>query len=506
MPGLTRVQKKLAKKMSGAGFPLARHDVIQEKPLGRVLSPEYELIFNRGLDGRSSNFCIFAVKEKDGSLTLDYFNPDPEGLWLKRKDFLVKARLGKDASDQEISDAVNRIAEDSRKKPTSSFHFVSHSHYGRFSMPYFSSSGERIRPGMVDHDDGVSALTDNIRKALFYQIDFHSLTSHNSFSAKAFSFMSWAGRFLGFSPVPGIEFTAPLREPNGPHFLVWMRNSNVARQVKRAIIDRGRRLEMPAYFSGMSMFEILDVLYRFREANLAALGIAHPVNFNSPSLPIPMVGLYTAVETGALELREAHDIARNFDSVAMWNASLCTTAKEVPVENRELKMFLRHLNKKHIGNKRLWVNQSNYSLSRELHDRYNLFTHFETDEHKTLPFLRDFRNGGYVLGGDSLCSGATVIEVPEELISRYGRRPTSSDLVYMLRKKAVKMYGRVFAVKRKEAMTVYSERCEIPDELRGIARHYSNTVNLRYFGMVARDFFDFLGEGKTYQIRNMPGG
>ena len=150
------------------------------------------------------------------------------------------------------------------------------------------------------------------------------------------------------------------------------------------------------------------------------------------------------------------------------------------------------------------MNQTNYALAMELRERFGLYTHFETDEHMTLPLFRD-EKGGFVLGGDSLCSGASVIEVPEDVLSRLGRKPKVGELIDMIREKVVDMYGRVFAVKRKNAMTVHAERCKVPEELREIEKHYEHGFIRRYAGMLVRDFFNLLSRLKIRKIKHMPG-
>jgi len=499
------VGARLVDRMAQVGFPLVKHEVLSENPVGRIIYPGSELVFNRGLDGKRSNFYVFAIKQRGGSYTLNYYNPDPKGLWLSRDGFLRKIKIPAGASDQTIADAVQCIADESKKKKDNEFFFVPHTHFGCLSPPFIGVGGKVFEPELVDHDDGVSFLTDNIRKAVFYHTDYYSLTSHNSFSWEAYRFLSLAGDSFGFFAVPGMELTAPLKSPNGPHVVVWMSDTKVARLVKKAILDRGKRLDVPAYFTGMSMAGMLSRLFAFQRKNLLALGIAHPVNFNSPELPIPILGLYSAVDTGALTLDQAHGYAKRFDSISMWNASLCSKAVEMRIKDKELKAYLKYVNGKHIGNRRLWVNQTNYALAQELMVMFGLYTHFETDEHMTLPLERAGANGGFVLGGDSLCSGTSVIEVPEDVLEKKGRKPNVKELIEMIREKMVDMHGRVFAVKRKEAMTVHAERCKVPDELREIKRHYEHAFLRRYTGMLVRDFFDLLSRLKLRKIKHMPG-
>jgi hypothetical protein len=504
---LTRrgVGARLVDRMAEAGFPLVKHEVLSENPIGRIIYPGSELVFNRGLDGKKSNFYVFVIKQRGGSYTLNYYNPDPKGVWLSRDGFLRKIKIPAEAPDQTINDAVQCIVDESKKKKDNEFFFAPHNHFGCLSPPFIDRSGKMREPKLVDHDDGVSFLTDNVRKAVLYHTDYYSLTSHNSFSWEAFRFMTLAGDSFGFRPVPGMELTAPLKAPNGPHVVVWMADVSVARLVKKAILDRGRRLDVPAYFTGMSMAGMLSRLFAFQRRNLLALGIAHPVNFNSPELPIPMLGLYSAVGRGALTLDQANEYAKRFDSVAMWNASLCSKAVEMRIKDKELKAYLKYVNGKHIGNRRLWVNQTNYALAMELREKFGLYTHFETDEHMTLPLYRADENGGFILGGDSMCSGTTVIEVPEDELDKKGRKPNVKELIEMIREKTVDMHGHVFAVKRKEAMTVHAERCKVPEELREIKRHYEHGFMRRYTGMLVRDFFDLLSRLKLRKIKHMPG-
>lgn len=500
-----RVESRLIERMNKAGLPLVDRGPFKSNPVGKILYPANELIFNRGLDPKRSSFCVIATKRNDGSVILHYYNADQWGTTLAQDGGIYrKIKLSPGSSSKKISRVVMRIKNDSRKKVDNEFFFSPHQHFGRLSPPFTDSRGRFVEPGMVGYDDGVSYLTANIRKAMLHHIDYYSLTSHNSFSKNKFDFMSWAGHYFGFMPVPGVELTGPLKPPNGPHFVAWMRNAKVAEQLRRTIMDKREHHDMPSFFIGMSMEAMLDVLFSFQELNLLALGIAHPVNFNSPTLPVPIVGLYTAVDSGALTLDEAHAYARRFDSVAMWNASLYTKAKEVRVKNDELREFLKKVNKKHVGNRRLWVNQTNYALAMELRERYGIHSHFETDEHKTLPLLPDGK-GGYILGGDTLGMGTTVIEVPDEVMETLGRKPKVGELIDMIRSKTVNMFGKVFAVKREDGMTIHSERAKMPKELKARWRKYRNAVDRRYFGMIVRDLFERMSKGQFKQIRGMPG-
>ncbi len=498
-----QVAEKLVEGMSKAGFPLANHAPLHERLMGKALYHDDELIFNRALDGKSSAFCVLATRETDGSVAVHWYNPDPAGATLKRGEYLRKTLLPPGASDAAVAAVVGKISEDAAKKKPNQMFLDPHTHFGSMCPPLLGPDGNEIRWGSVKYDDGVSYLTDNLRKALFYHIDYYALTTHNSFSKNAFDFMSWAGHFLGFLPVPATELTAPLKEPNGPHFLVLMKNANVADYLTRGILSRRERLDMPSYFSGMGMKEMLDILFALQKNNLAALGIAHPVNFNSPNLPIPIVGLYSAVDSGALTLDEAHMIAQRFDTIAMWNPSLHSKTDEVSIGDPKLKSFLREVNRKHVGNRRLWVNQTNYALAQELHDSFGICTHFETDEHKTLPFIRDASGKGYVLGGDSLAMGMTVIEAPADT---FKGRMSVPELIDMIRARAVEMHGRVFAVARPEAITVHAERASVPEQLRRVARRATHALTRRYAGMLVRDFFDLLFSGDIDDIGHMSGG
>ncbi len=497
------VAERLAERMAKAGFPLARHAPLHERPMGRAIYREDELVFNRALDGKSSSFCVLATREQDGSVAVHWYNPDPGGVSLRREEYLRKTVLPPGASDWMIEGAVEKIIGDSAKKAPNELRIDMHSHFGSLCPPMRDADGSRLRWGSVKYDDGISYLTDNLRKALFYHVDYYALTPHNSFSKATYDVMAWAGHWLGFIPVRATELTAPLREPNGPHFLVLLRNASAAEYLTRSVLARRDDLDMPSYFSGMPMGDMLDVLFALQKANMALLGIAHPVNFNSPGLPVPMVGLYTAVDTGALTLDQANMIAQRFDSIAMWNPSLHAKADEVGIGNAKLKAFLREANRRHVGNRRLWVNQTNYALAQHLRESFGLHTHFETDEHKTLPFVRPPGGKGYILGGDSLAMGSTSIVVPK---GSFRGRPGVPELIDMLRSRAVEMAGSVFAVARKEAITVHSERAAIPDGLRRIARRAEHALTRRYAGMLVRDFFDLLFSGEFDDIGNMSGG
>lgn len=491
-----KADDRLVQRLEAAGFPLAQRRNIKGA-FFRSLYPEQELLFNRGLDGKSSNFCVLARRHDDGKLTLYFYDPDMDGLELKREQFIRTITLGKDASEGEVARAVLQVKGAAMHKRPDNFFFVPHSHFGALAPPG-PGGGPAIRR-MVPYDDGVSFLTDNLRKALFYHTDYYALTTHNSFEKQAFNLMSKAAATLGLTAVPSVELTAPLKQPNGPHLLLWMADTGAAMDVSQEILYRRVHNDMASFFSGMGMFEMLDVLFRMQGRNRLALGIAHPVNFNSPSLPIPIVGLFSAVDTGELSIDEALLLSQRFDSIAMWNASLYAKNAEMPVSDPNLRKFLRDVNREHIGNPHLWANQTNLALAMELSRANGINTHFETDEHKTLPFVLDRSSGLYVIGADSLGMGMTVIEAPG--LGRLG----VAELIGMLRDRTLAMFGKVFAVIRKEAATVYSERAAVPEGLKGMHRKYGNAGSLRYVGMLAHDFFNFLFDGDFDSIGEMPG-
>ncbi|MFH1393838.1 MAG: hypothetical protein ABII71_03975 [Candidatus Micrarchaeota archaeon] len=490
-----KVEDRLVSGMERAGFPLAHRKNINGA-FFRSLYPRAELIFNRGLDGKSSNFCILARRHDDGKLTLYFYDPDQNGLELKREQFIRSITLEKDASRGEVEQAIWQAKGAAMHKKPDHFFFVPHSHFGAITPPMGS---RQAMQGLVPYDDGVSSLTDNLRKALFYHSDYYALTTHNSFEKQMFNLMSKSAALLGLMAVPSVELTAPLKEPNGPHILLWMANIEAALEVREDILYKRVPNSMASFFSGMGMYDMLDILFRMQGKDQLALGIAHPVNFNSPNLPIPIVGLFSAVETCALSLDEALLLSQRFDSIAMWNASLYAKNAEMRVSEPKLRKFLKEINREHIGNPNLWVNQTNLALATELNRANGINTHFETDEHKTLPFVLERRSGLYVIGADSLGMGMTVIEAPGQ------GRPGVEELIGMIRARILTMHGRVFAVMRKEAATVYAERAAIPPELKSMHRKYQNAGALRYVGMLAHDFFDFLFDGDFGKIDSMPG-
>jgi|GEM_PF-3308131 len=498
-------EEKLVNRMNKAGFPLVSRKPLLDRPMGKILYQGHELIFNRGLNKKKSSFGVIATKEDDGSLMVHYYDPDPDGVMLKREEFLRKVRIPADASWRFVESVVGQIKQTSLKKDDNEFFFSPHNHFGAFSPPYVDRKGKVVKHELVPYDDGVSYLTDNIRKAVFYHIDYYALTSHNSFSKNKYRFLSWAAQNFGFNAVPGIEFTGPLNEPNGPHFVVWMRSMRVADRVKRAIIKPSTRHKMPSFFDGMHMDRMLGILHAMQEVEDLALGIAHPVNYNSPDLPIPLVGLYSAVDAGKLTLEQAHEYARRFDSVSMWNTSLYNRPREMWTKTIELDDYFTSLNKKHFNNRRLFVNQTNYALAKELQEKFGLYTHFETDEHKTLPFRKHRRDGGYVLGGDSLAMGATVIKVPAKFIKENNRKPRVGELIEMIRRRAVQMEGRVFAELRKNGLMMSRERARIPRRLVRLSKRYDLAVATRYVGMLVKNFFNFISGGEFEKVIGMPG-
>ena len=141
----------------------------------------------------------------------------------------------------------------------------------------------------------------------------------------------------------------------------------------------------------------------------------------------------------------------------------------------------------------------------ELEQKLGLYRFYETDDHKELPMYLDTDRGGLVNGGDKLSAGITVAVLSKSEYNLRNEKPNAREFVNKIKNRSFDaFYGLVFAIKRPEAITVYSDRLRIPDKTKGIAKAYDDLATKRYFGMLVQDLFRYLSDSDIDKIRSMP--
>ncbi len=359
----------------------------------------------------------------------------------------------------------------------------------------------RIINGSKAHDDGVSHVASSIRRALLHHVDFFVPTMHNSCGASNSDKMGPFLREFGMVAPIATEMTMPLlpHHPSGPHHIVIAADYKAARHVMKNILEHGdKSLKMPSYFLGMTMDEMYRALEPLRASHDAIVGIAHPVNFNSPSLPIRGVGLFSAVEHGHITYEQAMEYAARTDFVERWNDSI--HMGEMSFESPEFKETMLALLAKHASalgvpqDMKLSANLCNMLVAAELTDRFGLGQSFGSDAHTEVPLERD-----YCVGGDWFSSW-TRLEVPEAMQTH---KLSAEDLVRGTSRKEIKMSAVVFTEVVDGIIRVVESRTKRPPELERSIRKQAREVYVRYATELAMDLARFATHGDFQDIKRM---
>ncbi len=448
-----------------------------------------EMIFNRalGTDKKQSNFFVF-MRETSSRIEIYYSNPETKNAAdLKRDEYLIKRTFERGDEFGTADKFIREIMKYSAKKPKNEYRKISHGHWGTIGKRWVV-------------DDGVSRFQDVLRMMMLYNIDYDATSPHNSFEEDVYNYLSNTEKVLGIRKIPALELTAalPPNGPNGPHLLLWMADRITARAIKREILDKREKLDMISYYSGMTIWKMLPVIGKHRDAGRLALGVAHEVNVHTPALPILDIGLLSAVENGKMGIGEARQIVAMSDSVAAWNPCIYNGRKEVPVKNKRLRNEMKRILKKHTGMKRLLANPVNYAFAREMVEKYNVYSHFDPDDHRTMPM-------NYDCGGDKFAQGFTRIMVPEKIYNSLKDKPSPKELIRLIHDRRIVMNSVQFTVKMGNNMVIAPERAKIPEKKKGLAKELKNAAMRRYVGALAKDFFSMLVRGKFSEIYHMRG-
>ena len=259
----------------------------------------------------------------------------------------------------------------------------------------------RLLDGSSPHDDGVSDMASIFRRALLHHVDVFVYTPHNSFEMNNNKYLvSILNEFGMIAPIAG-EMTMPLMpgHPSGPHHIVVAADAKIGFGMVGGILRlRDRSLKMPSYFTGMTIDQMYAELEPLRQRHDVIVGVAHPVNFNSTTLPISGVGLFSSVQHGHISFDQAMAYAAQNDFIECWNDSLYMG--EMEFESPEFKSKMLELLSEH-GAKlgipkdiRLSTNLCNLLVAADLEAKFGLGQSFGSDAHTEVALERDYAVGG----------------------------------------------------------------------------------------------------------------
>ncbi|MEM2909399.1 MAG: hypothetical protein QXT05_00560 [Candidatus Bilamarchaeaceae archaeon] len=447
-----------------------------------------ETIFNRALgnDKKQSNFFVFMRKTPD-KVEIYYSNPEiksEDALKAeKREDYIISRIFVMGDETVQATKFADEVMEYSKKKPVNEYRKISHGHWGTVGKRWVK-------------DDGVSRFQDVVRIMALYHIDYDATTPHNSYEEDIYDYLSKIEDALGMKKIIGLELTAsfPPNGPNGPHLLLWIADRITARAIKREILDFREDMKMISYFSGMTIWEMLPILGKYRDAKKLALGIAHPINFHSRALEIYNVGLLSAVENRKINIANVEQIVAMSDSVAA-----CNPGPENPkFDSQELKNYVTPIVRKHLGTDRLTTNNINFAFANEMVERYSTYTHFDPDDHTTLPM-------NYDCGGEKAAQGFTKIVVPQVIYDSLSEKPSPEQLIKLIRERRIVMKSVQFLVNNDNSYVIAPARKDVSWKKVKLAEELSKAARRRYIGALSRDFWHMLLRGEFNEILNMRG-
>ncbi len=464
-----------------------------QKDKGTVIY-DNETIFNRALgeDKKQSNFFVFMrrIKDERGSSKVEVYFSDPEvkneqnTINEKKEDYLIREVFVMGDENDAARRVAERIAKCAEKKPKNEYRKISHGHWGKIGDRWIA-------------DDGVSRFEDVIRTMMLYHIDYDATSPHNSFEEEVFDFLSNLEKLIGIEKIPATELTAafPPDGPNGPHLLLWMADKETAAGIKNEILERRKNLKMISYFSGMTIWEMLPVIGKYRDDKKLALGIAHPANFTSKILPIYNIGLLSAIKKGKLDISTVEQIVAMSDSVGAWNPCM---NENIPLDPTFFKGYVAPMIHRNLGIKRMTTNAINLAFSFEMRNKYNVYTHFDPDDHTTMPM-------NYDCGGDKYGMGFTQIIVPPRIYEGLKAKPNSRELIEMIRKREIVMKSVQYITKTNDEVRIANSRKDIPIGKVELFERLKKASMRRYINALTNDFWNMLWHGEFHEIGDMKG-
>lgn len=481
-----------------------------------------ERVYNLGLDGRRSNFFVYARITDGDKIEVFFTNPTKNemALHLVPEQIFIRREIVDGGSNWTVNRIVNEIAETAGRKEESDYRMQMH-----FHAHYLFSRHDTL------FDDGASGMADVLRRLMLYHTDVFCPTPHNSSDRRVHRILNVVGEILGMEYVPGFELTMTIGALNGPHVVVMANSIGTAEKLRRDILERrDSGLEMPPYFSGMMMPEMFDILEGYKKKGEVALLVAHPTiqeayipeRFMSvyyallerggldPRLHI--TGMFSAVETGLISIGEAIGNTRKCTSITAYNN--LSLEKELQLENTELKRIVwvavgRFFRK--LANKiKLTPNSASMALAKSFERRRGMNTHYESDEHETKPFggktrkrFSKKRDARYLAGGDGFGAGFTQLEFNPEFLM-IGKKPTTREIIAGLETGDVKMRAVVFAeVDEEGILRTVKSRSSSPKYGFIERMKLKFTRGWVYVKSMAKTLWNFLIENKWFELKRL---
>jgi len=484
---------RLKRNLFDYGFGVVDRTAINfmQADKGTILH-DNETIFNRalGTDKKQSNFFIFMRRIiKDGKSKVVVYFSDPElkseeKLRVeKRKDYLIREVFISGDENEAARKITNRILHCSQKKAKNEYRKISHGHWGKIGDEWIA-------------DDGVSRFQDVLRIMMLYHIDYDATSPHNAFEPHVFDYLSAVENELGIIKIPSTEITAsfPPHGLNGPHFVLWIADKETAIGIKNDILDKRTDLKMRSYFAGMNIWEMLPIIGEYQVKGKVALAVAHPINVYSNALPMYNIGLLSAAKSEKISIAAVEDIVSMSDSVATWNPCI---VENLHMDSKPFKNYVEPMVEEHLGVKEITSNAVNLAFALRMQEKYGVYTHYDPDDHKTLPM--DYNCGGDKYGG----MGFTQVTIPEETYKLLGAKPSSEQLVKMIHDRSLSMNSIQFTVRENGGIKIASSRAALSYKRRMIHEELSKTERDRYINALANDFSKMLASGRLDRLEDM---
>ena len=484
---------KLKKNLLDYGFGMVDREAVSFMQANRgFVLQDNETIFNRALgnDKKQSNFFVFIKRvTKDGKSKVIVYFSDPEVkseeklLVEKRKDYLMREVFITGNEDDAARRIADRIMQCSQKKPKNEYRKLSHGHWGRIGDEWVT-------------DDGVSKFQDVLRVMMLYHIDYDATTPHNAFEENTFDYLAGMEKELGIIKIAATEITAsfPPDGPNGPHLLLWMADKETALGVKRDILDKRTDLQMRSYFSGMNIWDMLPIIGEYKDKGKLAFAIAHPINMYSNAIPMYNIGLLSAAKTGKISIGAVEEIVAMSDSVASWNPCI---SENLHVDSKSFRDYVEPMVEEHLGVKELTSNAVNLAFALSMQKKYGVYTHYDPDDHKTLPM--NYNCGGDKYGG----MGFTQVILPDEIYKSLGGKPSSRQLIKMIHDRSISMNSVQFTIVKNGTLQIAASRETLPHSRHIIAENLAKAEWDRYVSALGKDFSKVLEKGNFNKVGDM---
>ena len=449
-----------------------------------------ERIYNLGLNKSQerSNVFVFTLWNKaNDSVTVLMSSPraDYQAPAMNSGEIYFKKEFRKGEPEKIARDVAAKASKEALAKHPQEYRMQVHVH------------GREDFDGSRFFDDGASNIASIVRRAMLHNMDVLVFTPHNSLDLKSFARLQKVCSFLGITAVLGLELTMPLvnGHVNGPHHLLMVGSKDAAMHIgNNILVLRESSLKMPSYWRALGGNTLLDDVYKIleplRKIGQAALGAAHPVNYNSNALAIKAVGLISAADMNQISVQSALSLAKSLDFMEAWNRSISPAF--MPLENTELYNHLTGLvHKFNLGDfQRANANMFNLAVAMNLDKHHGGQSVFGSDDHATPPL--DER---YLTGGDYLGAGYSFF--------RSGRRLSSAEIVEKIADRSLGLSSHIYTETDAGMLQVARARVEMPARMAAAFGKLKGRVLENYIRVLISDAFGFIGKGEFGMLGKM---